>query len=323
MGRAAALKIGIGAVLLIASFFQVVVPASMFAPPQDRLFGLALVPVFALGLCSALFVVGGIVAGEGICDAFGGTSLWDVVTRSPLMLPRMLACGATAGLVLEIVGQWLGRLWYYPWWTSWFYALVLIPGFALYWLLIVESYLAAKAVLDAVTRSRPIRGTVRLWPVGGLVLAAFLALSIRWYAERGLAFGVTGPTSTAPPFGYAVLAAAGVTLLSGAPVSAARHRYWVPFAAIVLAAAVVSLTYEVPNAVHRQWAYAHFPGPELPGGLPVAMFLAWPLQYVVFLALPSALLPDLAALFWRPPADAGPAGIAAAVPPYPGASREH
>ncbi|MEU8080683.1 hypothetical protein AB0B31_35130 [Catellatospora citrea] len=305
MRPAAAWKIGIGSVLMALSGLQVVAPAWLFAPPQERLFGLPPGPVVVLGLSSALFAFGAIVAGEGVCQAFGSTSLWDVVVRDPLMLLRLLACGVVAGLVLEIAAQWLGRLWYYPWWTTWFYALVLVPGFALYWLFIVESYLAAKAVLDAVARRRTVRGPVRLWPVGAAALVVFALLSIRWYAQRGFTFDVTGPTPAAPPFGYAVLAFTGVALLSNALVTAAARLYWVPFAAIVLAAAVVSVAFELPNAVHWHWAYDHFPGPVLPGGLPLTMFLAWPMQYVVFLAVPSAMLPGLAALFWQP----APAGL--------------
>ncbi len=305
------MKIGIGSVLMAASWLQVVVPAWVFAPPQQRMFGLAFVPVLALGLGSALFAVGAIVAGEGICSALGSTSLWDIVVRDPFMLLRLLACGVAAGLVLEIVAQWLGRLWYYPWWTTWFYVLVLVPGFALYWLFIVESYLAAKAVLDAAVRRRPVLRSVRLWPAGVAVLAVFAALSIRWYAQRDFTFDVTGPTPAAPPFGYAVLAFTGVALLDGGLVTAVSRRYWVPFAAIVLAAAVISVAFEVPNTVHWQWAYDHFPGPVLPGGLPLTVFLAWPLQYAVFLAVPSAILPSLAALFWQPPAHASASPVQA------------
>ncbi|GAA1406366.1 hypothetical protein [Catellatospora coxensis] len=301
MRQAAVWKIGIGSVLVAASWLQVVVPGWVFAPPQQGIFGLPVLPVVVLGLSSALFAVGAILAGEGICGAFGGTSLWDLVVRDSLMALRLLACGVAAGLVLEIVAQWSGRLWYYPWWTTWFYLLVLLPGFALYWVFIVESYLAVKAVLDAVLRRRPAPRPVRPWPVGAVALAVFAALSISWYARRGFVFDVTGPSPAAPPFGYTVLAFTGVALLSGALVSAAAGRYWVPFAAILLAAAVVSVLFEVPNAVHWHWAYAHFPGPVLPDGLPPAVFLSWPMQYVVFLAVPSLFVPRLAAVFWQPP----------------------
>ncbi|MEU8003922.1 hypothetical protein AB0B66_22425 [Catellatospora sp. NPDC049111] len=300
MRRAAVWKIGIGAVLVAASCLQVVVPGWVFAPPQQAIFGLPVAPVVVLGLSSALFAVGVILAGEGICGAVGGASLWDLVVRDPLMVLRLLGCGVAAGLVLEVVSQWLGRLWYYPWWTTWFYLLVLLPGFALYWVFIVESYLAAKAVLDAVARRRPVLRTVRSWPVGVVALGVFAVLSAGWYARRGFMFDVTGPSPVAPPFGYTVLAFTGVALLSGALVSAAVGRYWVPFAAIVLAALVVSVLFEVPNAVHWHWAYAHFPGPVLPDGLPAAVFVSWPMQYVVFLAVPSLLVPRLAAVFWQP-----------------------
>lgn len=301
MSRAAALKIGIGAALTVASCVQFVAPRRLFEPPQDRILGLPLVPVIVLGLCATLFTVGVIVAAEGVCDAFNGPSLWRLVSVDPTRLLRLLGAGALAGLVLEIVSQWLGRLWYYPYWTPWFYGLILVPGFTFYWVSIVESYLAAKAVLDALARPRPVTGSVRLWPLGLLLLALSLTLSITWYAQRGFAYAITGPAPTAPPFAYAVLAVVGVALLSTALVTAAVRRYWVPFAAIAVASAVLSVAMEVPNALHRHWAYAHFPGPVAPGGLPWAVFVAWPLQYLVFLAVPSVIVPKAAALFWQPP----------------------
>lgn len=300
MTPAAALKIGIGAVLMAASCIQLVAPERVFQPPQERVLGLPLVPVSVLGISATLLTMGVIVASEGICDAAGGTSLWDLVTRDPLMPLRLLTCGAVAGLTLEIIAQWLGRLWYYPYWTPWFYGLLLIPGYTFYWICIAESYLAAKAVLDAVTRPHAPAGALRLWPVGAVTLGIGLALSLRWYAHRGFALAVTGPTPTAPPFSYAVLAVIGVALLSGALATAVVRRYWVPFAAVVLASAAVSVAMEIPNAAHRHWAYAHFPGPVAPGGLPLAVFVAWPLQYLVFLAVPSLIVPEVAALFWRP-----------------------
>lgn len=295
------MKIGIGAVLIAASCVQVVAPARLFQDPQDRFLGLPLVPVCVLGLCATLFTVGVIVASEGICDAVGGRSLWGLATADPMLLLWLLACGALSGVVMEVVAQWLGRLWYYPYWTPWFYALILVPGFTFYWVSIVESYLAAKAVLDTLARPRSVTGFVRLWPVGLLALALSVALSIRWYAHRGFAYALTDPTPSAPAFGYALLAVIGIALLSGALVTAAVKRYWVPFAAIGISAVVLSVAMEIPNAVHKHWAYAHFPGPAGPAGLPWSVFVAWPLQYLVFLAIPSVILPRAAALFWRPP----------------------
>jgi len=301
VSRAAALKIAIGGVLVATSCVQMSLPERMFQPPLERVLGLAVVPVSILGVSATLFTVGVILASEGVCEVFHGASLWRLVTQDPWMLLRLLACGAAAGLVLEVLAQWLGRLWYYPFWAPWFYGLLLLPGFAFYWLSIVESYLAAKAVLDAVARPRPVSGSKRTWPLGAVALLVSFALSIQWYAVHGFAFAITNPAPAAPPFAYAALAVVGVALLSGALVTALVRGYWVPWAAIVLAAAAVSAAMEIPNALHHHWAYAHFPGPAGPGGVPLTVFLAWPLQYVVFLAIPSLLQPSLVELFWRPP----------------------
>ena len=313
MTRAAALKIGIGGALVLASCVQLAAPVRVFEPPFDRFLGLPLVPVSVLGFTATLFTVGVIVASEGICDAAGGPSLWSLAARDAGTLLRLLACGAVAGLVLEVIAQWLGRLWHYPYWTPWFYALLLLPGFAFYWLSIAESYLAAKAVLDALARPRSPTASARLWPVGLVTLIAAIALSLDWYAHRGgFSFAITDASRTAPPFAYALLAVIGVALLSRPLVTAVVRGYWVPLAAILVASVVLSAAMEFPNAAHRYWAYAHFPGPLGPGGLPLSVFLAWPLQYLVFLAVPGAILPALNTLFWRPrpgPIAAGANGL--------------
>jgi hypothetical protein len=298
--RAAAVKIGLGGALLLAYGLQVITPASVFRPPFDRFLGLPVVPAWVLGLTMTLFTAGGILVSEGICDAAGASSLWRLVSRNPVVVVRLLAGGAVAGIVLEAIAQWLGRLWHYPYWTGWFYVLTFVPGFVFYWLLIVESYLAAKAVLDALARPRSPTGPVRVWPLGAVTLLVALVLSLYWYAHRGgFDFAITSTSPAAPPFAYALLAVIGVTLLSRPLMTAVVRGYWVPMAAIAIASILLSVAMEFPN-VHSYWAYAHFPGPLGPGHLPLSMFLAWPLQYLVFLAVPGAVLPVLNTFFWRP-----------------------
>lgn len=49
---------------------------------------------------------------------------------------------------MEGVAQWLGKLWFYPYFNTYKYAVFFILGFGFYWLMIAESYLATKAILD-------------------------------------------------------------------------------------------------------------------------------------------------------------------------------
>jgi hypothetical protein len=306
-----------GLVLLAGSYAQLLLPSRLFAPPFDAVWGFPVVPGVLLAVSATLFTLGVILIGEGLCQRFGGPSLWSLATSDPARFGRIIVAAAAAGLVMEVVAQWLGRLWRYPYWTVWFYALVVLPGFAFYWLSIAESYLAAKAVLDVITRPRRVDAGARLpsgalgvaGVLGILALAAAAWLYLRWYAAvGGYALAVARPTTHAPPFGYALLAFLGVWVTvewllhrrrRPSLVEAIARGYWVPIAAIAAASAVLSVVMETQNALYRHWAYQNFPwaGSEI-AGVPVSVFATWPLQYVVFLLLPSLAVRELAKLFW-------------------------
>ncbi|WP_027342143.1 hypothetical protein [Hamadaea tsunoensis] len=302
-------KTGLGLLLLAASAGQLLAPRRVFDDPE-RLFGLPVVPVFVLGAGTTLFTVGVILLGEGVCQRFGAPSLAGMVIDDPVRLPWLLLGGVTAGVVLELSAQWLGRLWFYPYWTPWFYGLIVLPGFAFYWLSIVASYLAAKAVLDAVARPGPRVSITPAVPLllGALTLLTSLTCTILWYARRGFSLAPTHPVPAAPPFFLIAAALTGAALLAQglllrrrlcSPAGAVRHGYWVPGAAVLLASVVLSVVMEILNTAHHHWAYAHFPGPAV-AGVPVLVFVAWPVQYLIFLLVPSLVVPGLADLLWRP-----------------------
>jgi hypothetical protein len=307
----------VGLVLVAGSYGQLLVPRRAFDHPVDFLQGLPIVPAGVLAISATLFTLGVILIGEGICRWLGAPSLCSLAFSDPVTLGRITLAGAAAGLAMELVGQWLAKLWTYPYWTVWFYALVVIPGFAFYWLSIVETYLAAKAVLDRLTRPRHAM-TARsarfaaLGLIGAVALIVAIWLYFHWYAQSSkFPFTIATVTIHAPPFAYGLLAFAGLWLLAewalrrrGSPslIGAAAGGYWVPPAAIVVASVILSVVMEPQNAVHRLWAYQHFPWPGSAfAGVPLSVFAAWPLQYVTFLVLASLLAPKLAGLFWPPP----------------------
>ncbi|NUO59941.1 MAG: hypothetical protein HOV71_16465 [Hamadaea sp.] len=300
-----------GLCCLTASCGQFLIPSRVYTQPTDVVFGLPIVPVVVLGFSATLFTTGVILLGEGICGRLGAPSLWTLAVGDPARFARVLLAGAAAGLVMEVVAAWLGRLWSYPYWTVWLYALIVVPGFAFYWLSIVESYLAVKAVLDRFARpSRSVAAprSATLLLIGGSALLVALLLYLHWYAQ-GYVLAVQHPAGHAPPFWYALVAFGGVwataeALLSrrGRPslLGAIRRGYWTPPAAIAGASAVLGVLMEVQNAVHHHWAYANWPGGSV-AGVPVAVLAAWPLQYAAFLVLPLLLAPELAALFFTRP----------------------
>ncbi|MCP2328871.1 hypothetical protein HDA40_007378 [Hamadaea flava] len=301
-----------GLFCLVASCGQLLVPSRVYDRPTDLVLGLPIVPVVVLGFSATLFTTGVILLGEGICRRLGAPSLWALAVADPARFARVLLAGAAAGLVMELVAEWLGRLWIYPYWTAWLYALIVVPGFAFYWLSIVESYLAVKAILDRIARpSRSVvpRRPAGLFLLGGSALLAALLLYLHWYAQ-GYVLAVQHPVGHAPPFWYALIAFLGVWATAEALLSrwgrssllgSIRRGYWTPLIAIAGASAVFGVLMELQNAVHRHWAYQNWPGGRV-AGVPAAVLAAWPLQYATFLVLPLLLAPELSALFFAHPA---------------------
>jgi hypothetical protein len=299
-----------GLLLLAASYGQLLFPRRLFAHPTVFFHGYPVVPANLLGIAAAYSTLGVILIGEGICQRLGAPSLLDRVTRDWGTFGRFLLAAAAAGLAMEALGQWLAKLWIYPYWTVWFYCIVLLPGFAFYWTAIAESYLAVKAILDSRIRTPVEAGSTRyMWMAGlagaGVLLASGLGYASWYAAHGGYFFANTRPVPQAPPFGYMVFAflgsphARGMDPAHGVAEPAAwvldarrGHRHQLGRDGLPLGN---------PERCQPFLAYTHFPWPDLTlAGVQLSMVASWPLQYLTFLLLPSLLLPTLADLFWRP-----------------------
>lgn len=296
----------IGLALVAASYGQLLFPRKVFTDPTAFFHGYPIVPANLLAIAAAYSTLGIILIGEGICQRFGAPSLLDRVTRSARVFWRFVLTAAVAGLAMEALGQWLAKLWIYPYWTDWFYWIVVVPGFAFYWTAIAESYLAVKAILDSPARLGPASPSKVTGIAGAIILVTAAALYTAWYASHGgYFFANIKPVPDAPPFGYVLLAFVGLLLTAEwarpSLLVCLRNRYWAPPAAVLVSSVVLAVLLETQNAVHQFWAYTHFPAPELTlAGVQLSMLATWPLQYLTFLLVPSLLMPSLADLFWRP-----------------------
>jgi hypothetical protein len=316
-------KTWIGLLLVAASYGQLLFPRRWFAHPTVFFHGYPIVAGNLLAIAAAYSTLGVILIGEGVCQRVGAPSLLERVTRSWRTFGRFLLVAAAAGLAMEALGQWLAKLWIYPYWTVWFYGIVVLPGFAFYWTAIAESYLAVKAVLDswitASARPRETRFGSGWGLAGAGILLATAVGYLSWYsAHGGYFFANTTPATQAPPFAYVLLAFLGALLLAESVrptlFASLRRGYWTPVAAILISSVVTSLLLETLNEVNHFWAYVHFPRPDLTfAGVQLSMVAMWPLQYLTFLLLPSLLMPSLADLFWRPARPNSVARRAAAV----------
>lgn len=311
-------KTWLGLALLALSCFQLFIPREVVEQPNYFFHGYALLPGNMLAFSAVMFNLGVIVVGEGICQRFGGASLAGFAFANPARLGKVAIGAAAAGLSLEGIGQWLGKLWVYPYWTTWLYAIVVIPGFVFYWTCIAESYLAVKSVLDrllppaAETRG----GRRRIYPgalagtAGAICLGIGMWLHGRWHAgQGGLSVGVVRLAEQTPPLVYGFLLFLGTWLLAewwlarvGVPslLGSVRQRYRVPLLAIPATSLPLSLVMETQNLANHYWRYAEPSGLAAAlAGVPAWVLVAWPLHYVLFLVVPVLFVPGLGTLFWQ------------------------
>ncbi len=306
-------KFWLGLLLIVVSYLQWLMPKSWFMHHH-------FVAGCALTFFVTMFFVGVILLCGGISDKFKGAEMFGTARRSRKELVLFILAAGVSGIVLEVFAQWLGKLWIYPFFLPWIYWIVLFPGFVFYWVTIVKSYMAAKAVIDDAWPQERSRATEpyyafepALYTVFGLsgivALAYAIGHQLAWYQlHGGFTFDVIAPVFFAPPFHHTIidfLAVWGIAewglYLRKSP-SALRsmlHGYWAPTFAILLSAAALAFFMETQNVIHHHWIYTHWPWPDSNIlGVPTTVFLTWPLHYILFMIIPGVIAPVWAKVFW-------------------------
>lgn len=272
---------------------------------------------------ASLFYTGVIYICETITVSLAGTSLLREVRRSAKNFASFLVASTIGGVLLDGVAKFLGKLWVYPDWSSSYYVFIFIPGFAAYWVVITESYLASKAVMDYVRKGRTIIHRSYAYEpflyrglgVLGICLIIISAVSImNDFGQQSLPFlrsnsvGVFGDVF-AVTFKDVVLLCFGVWLVleflefyrkKTSLIRDVIHGYYTPFVAIVLGAFILSVLMEAQNIPVGLWRYTNWPlGDYLLLGIPALVWLAWPLHYIVFLSLFRVLTGKESDQVWR------------------------
>ncbi|MGH9582349.1 MAG: hypothetical protein ACRD4O_05390 [Bryobacteraceae bacterium] len=244
-----------------------------------------------------------------LCDqvtiALGRGSLLRQATSSGRAWASLLCIGALSGLLLDGLGQWLGKLWIYPYWNEAFYGSTFVIGFCAYWLAIVESYVLVRAILQRSLRwASPLierrtyeAALFQAFGMAGiaLIVAAIVLIVTDYRRAGGYVFEIRKQLPVRIHFGYFLAAFIGVWLaLEWVQFARGRlsllktvlNRRFLPLCALVVASAVSSLFWETVNSAHHFWIYTNWPLPQWQlMHIPVTVLLTWPLQYVVFLSL--------------------------------------
>jgi hypothetical protein len=313
----------IGLYLVVLSYFELLIPKSWVAAHHFAAGGF-----YAFSL--TCFVFGVIFLSEGIVQKVGGNSLISMMVRGSWRHRiRTFAVAAAVGLILEICAQWIGKLWFYPFYPTWFYWPSLIGSFLLYWVFVVESYMAAKALLDRYVRAggrwhehKPLRYYAfepALYSILGVFGASLFMFGIfraylNYAIEGGYHFEVLQQSVIAPPFHYIIWAFIGLWLMCEGVLYASQkpsllysllHGYANPALALVAVALLLGLVWESQNAMVDFWTYQNWPWPDARiFNVQWSVIITWPANYIVYLLPAAALIPAWGMKFFaRRPAE--------------------
>lgn len=285
-----------------------------------------LVPNLSLTALTITFLwacnwLGLIYLAESITRVVAHKSLINLVGKSKKNLLLFALASVSGGVIIEGIGQWIGKLWFYPFFTLQQYSLVCIPGFALYMLTIAECYLAAKTILDRLIKTP--RQTRKYFFLEKMIYPKFLMLGAvcillslglgltRYHENNGYFFDPTHYSEFKVNFLAILLMPFGVWLVCEY-FEYKRHetsflkdilrQYVSPVFAVLLATIVVGISMELINVRYGYWVYVNWPLQDMHiFGLPIVMLcIAWPIHFIMFLSLFRVVATEDSTEVWRP-----------------------
>jgi len=295
-----------GAAVLAISYSQFIIPD-------------ALINFTTLTIFNTAFMLGIVLISEWTTRRIKQESLLTEIFKNKKTFLLFLVASTLGGLILDLICKWLANLWFYAFFTPQKYALLFIGGFALYWLMITESYLAIKMLLDKLKHGRrkitksykKERGVnIGIGLCGIVLLSAGLLLAIFEYRSRtSCFFNLSIPIDCKINFIFILMIFLGVWFLLEflehylKRTSLSKnilHGYFTPIIAIIICSFMLAFIMETQNLFYNYWIYFNWPLQHvLILKLPIMMVLAWPLHYIFFLSLLCTISKDLSKSIWR------------------------
>ncbi|TSC92613.1 MAG: hypothetical protein CEN91_391 [Candidatus Berkelbacteria bacterium Licking1014_85] len=272
-----------------------------------------------LTIFSFLFNISIVLISDGITQKISKKSLLQEICRSKKNIAHFLLISVAGGIILDGVAQWLGKLWVYPYFNFYIYLLFFVPGFGLYWLMIAESYLATKAIIDYLRKGKQVVRNYfsfepRLYRLLGIIGIILIPLSVifmlhDYFVQSGYIFDVSNPVNYKVNFVYVIAIFLGTWFVleyieySRKKTSLLKdifHHYSSSLISILIASFVLAIIMEFENIPVGFWIYTNWPLEHIRVfGLPLIMFIAWPLHYIVFLSLFRAFTEKESDEIWR------------------------
>lgn len=246
-----------------------------------------------------------------------GTSLIGEIQRNKESRRSFFIVSAIGGFLIEGIAQWLGKLWIYPYFSVPVYFLFFTLGFSAYWLMIAESYLATKAIVDLLNSGRhSISEAFRfekiifilLGIIGVILIPASIFLMLRDYSPNYI-FDIARPVTYQVNFLYILSMFLGTWFLLEyieyrrqrlSLIKDMLHNFFSPLISILIASLSLAIIMESLNVPYGYWVYTNWPFEHITFlGLPVSMLLAWPIHYIAFLSLFRAFTGRESNMVWR------------------------
>ncbi len=302
----------IGLVLITASFLYWRLPFSNFT----------------LLIFNSLFYLGNILFFDFLSYELTGSSLLHSKKRGIKLSSRLILVGIIFGLLLEIYAHFLGKLFYYPYWSPAFYILIIIPGYAFYSFYLLETYLGTKAVVKhffhKIRRGKErIAGFKKLFMTLGILGAVGIGASTALIFLK-TTFGTNIEEFMSiinNPFIGRIFSDWNSVLFWSATVFSfwffleyleyERHETsmlyemvkgnFVPLVAVFVSAWISAVLYEILNLPGGLWRYQNIPFSEVTlFGLPIFVYLfLWPSHYLALFSLYRLLFKREAEEIWK------------------------
>lgn len=294
------IKFYLGIIFFLLSYLQFLLPIEW-------------VNIITLTFCYLFFMLGIIFISEGITLKLKNKSLLNEILKNAKNLFAFIGISILGGVLFEGVLKWFGKLWVYPYFSMSFYLGIFIAGFAMYWLMVIESYLAVKTAIDYFRKGRqkvgrPFAFEERLYKflgILGLSITIFTSIFIfidyqnsdlALFSESDLV-NITANYKASILYFFLLFAGFWFILefieYSRKKTSLLKdiiHNYFSPISAILIGSFILAVVMEVENIPLGYWIYTNVPLAEIKFiGLPILMFIGWPLHYILFLSLFRAL----------------------------------
>ncbi len=283
-------QILLGLLLIVASFFYLYLPFTI-------------VPLAASHAC---FLIGNILFFNAVSHYFNGPHM------GRKHIPGLLLLGFILTLFTELYIHWWGKFWFYTYLSLDSYVFVGIPLLTIYMIYLLATYFGALSALRYVGKSIKLRSPSQQRLKSSMQIIGVVSLIAVVVSTIVLAVEFTKPTleqflsiDYAPmnvSLLFLIVAVACIALCFLFEYFAYRRNGtapvlgpivsgdYVPLLAIFLAGWVSALIYEGFNAPSGWWRYANIPYADIQlFGVPILVFILWPLQYLPIISLYSLL----------------------------------